>query len=83
MGSSEERIIKTRLTPTKSLAGALTTLVICVALFLLLPRIMGGSGYIEAVKKGHPNAYPNITFEEAFGKFYSNPKWNYGASSLR
>ena len=81
MSSSDDKIIISRLSPSKSIAGALTTLLICICLFFYLPQIMGGSKYIESVKKGHPNLYPSISFEDAFNKFYSNPKWGYYKST--
>ena len=33
--------------------------------------------YVEMVKGGHPNSYPNRTYGEAFGSFFSSPRWSY------
>ena len=33
--------------------------------------------YVLAVKGGHPNSYPNITYEDAFGDFFASPSWSY------
>ena len=33
--------------------------------------------YINYVKEGSPEIYPNITYEEAFHDFFYNPKWKY------
>lgn len=33
--------------------------------------------YVQSIIKSSPEAYPNKTYEEAFGKFFSNPKWEY------
>ncbi len=33
--------------------------------------------HVLMVKKGHPNSYPDITFEQAFESFFGNPTWKY------
>lgn len=33
--------------------------------------------YINYVKEGNPELYPDITYGQAFGDFFSNPKWKY------
>ena len=35
-----------------------------------------GAYLIDKVKNGHPDSYPDITFEDAFNKYYGNPEWN-------
>ncbi len=81
MASSDDKIITTRLSHTRSLAGAFTTIVICIVLLSFISQIFGGSRYIESIKKGHSNAFPNITYEDAYNKFYSNPRWKYYKST--
>lgn len=70
-------IITSRMSNTKSLISAITTLVICCALFFVLPLFISDNQYVRQVKGGHPNAYPNISYEEAFGLFYGSPSWSY------
>ena len=33
--------------------------------------------FVLGVKGGSPNSYPDITYEEAFESFFSNPTWTY------
>lgn len=68
-----DRIIKTRLTKAQSITGAVTALIVCTALFFWLYG--QGLNLVNQVKGGHPVDYPDITFEQAFSQFYSNPKW--------
>ena len=81
MASSEEKIITTRLSNTKSIAGAITTLVICIFLIPVFSQFLGGSKYIDSLKRSHSSAYPNVTIEDAFNKFYSDPHWKYYKST--
>ena len=32
---------------------------------------------VRSVKNGHPEAYPDITYGEAFGMFFSSPSWRH------
>lgn len=48
------------------------------AVSLLIPR---DSQYINAVKNGYPNAYPDQTYGEAFESFFENPEWTYFKST--
>lgn len=36
--------------------------------------------YIESVKQGSPNYYPNITYEKAFNNYFGNCEWSYFVS---
>ena len=36
--------------------------------------------YINYVKEGNPELYPDITYGQAFGDFFNNPKWKYFVS---
>lgn len=55
---------------------ACIALVVCAVLFLLINNGQG-SEYINKVKGAHPSDYPRITYDEAFSKYYKNPKWKY------
>ena len=33
--------------------------------------------YVQMVKNGHPNEYPNRTYEQAFSNFFAQPQWKY------
>lgn len=70
-----EMIISSRLSKTKSIVGTIEAIVICTILFFLLKHYLPGNNYVEYVKKGHPNMYPNITYEQAFNSFFTSPKW--------
>lgn len=56
---------------------------IIVALVVALILLFGDSDseYIDFVKEGHPNSYPNSTYGEAFDDFFSEPSWKYFVSS--
>lgn len=36
-----------------------------------------GQNYIDMVRKSSPEAYPDITYEEAFDDFFDNARWKY------
>lgn len=40
-----------------------------------------GDLFFDSVKNGRPDSYPDITFEDAFNKYYENPKWSYSLAS--
>ncbi len=67
------RIISSRLSTTKSITSAITALIVCVGLFVWLSSL--NLRLVRGVTSAQPNAYPGITYEEAFSQFYSNPKW--------
>ena len=33
--------------------------------------------HVVGVKNGHPSAYPNISYDDAFGEFFGSPTWKY------
>lgn len=66
-------VIATRLSPMMSTISAIAALAVCVALLAWINSF--GFSLIRAVKGGHPYAYPNITYEEAFNDFFANPHW--------
>lgn len=33
--------------------------------------------YVKMVKGGHPNNNPNVTYDQAFTKFFGTPRWKY------
>ena len=67
------RVISSRLSTTKSITSAVTAIIVCIGLFLWLSSM--NLQLVRSVTSAHPNGYPGITYEEAFGQFYSNPKW--------
>ncbi len=73
----DKGVIVSRISNTKSIVAAITTLIICCALFFYLPQFISDNQYIRQVKGGHPSEYPNITYESAFEKFYGSPTWGY------
>ena len=77
MASAENSAISTRLSNTKSVTGAITAFLVCAMLYLTISQLFGGNRVINSVKKAHHNSYSNITFEEAYSKFYANPEWKY------
>ena len=81
MASADEKIISTRLSNTRSIASAITTLLVCIFLFPIFMALFGGNSVIESVKKGHYSTYPSITLEDAFTKYYRNPQWKRTKSS--
>lgn len=67
------RVIASRLSTTKSITSAITALIVCAGIFIWLNSM--NLRLVRSVTNAYPYAYPGITYEEAFGKFYSNPKW--------
>lgn len=51
-------------------------------LFIILtPGVTeGGNAYIEMVQSSSPDAYPDVTYGEAFNNYFSNPEWEYFVS---
>ena len=39
--------------------------------------VQADNEYVLGVKGGYPESYPDITYEEAFESFFSNPTWTY------
>ena len=68
-----------RLSKVKMLPAVTAT--VCGVLFALI-ALVGGSGncYVEMVKNGSPELYPNITYGEAFEAFFDNCEWKYFTS---
>lgn len=75
--NGNETKITSRLSTAKSVISAISTFAVCVVLFFVLQNQLGGYKYISQVKKGHPFDYPQISYEEAFGAFYTSPQWTY------
>lgn len=55
--------------------------VIVLILFVMIFKVIGNNKYVEFVKNGCPRAYPNTSYGEAFGSFFSNPSWKYFKSN--
>lgn len=68
-----------RLAKTKMLLAITAT--VCGVLFVIIAIAFGsGNSYVEMVKNGSPELYPNITYGEAFEAFFDNCEWEYFAS---
>ena len=67
--------ISSRLSPAKSIAGAITALLVCAGFFLYLNSL--GLRVVYSVMGASHTDYPGITYEQAFSSFYGNPKWEY------
>lgn len=65
--------IASRWSTTKSISTAITALIICVVLFAWLNSL--NLRLVNSIVKASPYSYPGITYEEAFGNFYANTKW--------
>lgn len=54
---------------------------VCGVLFVIIAISSGsGNSYVEMVKNGSPELYPNITYGAAFEAFFDNCEWEYFAS---
>lgn len=59
--------------------------IIIIFISLVMILFLGGlimsqindNKYVNRVKNGHPNNYPNSTYDEAFKKFFGSPTWKY------
>ena len=64
----------------KSIVGRIMGIIAVIAVVTVVIIALSGSSknkYVDFVKSGHPNLYPNTNYGEAFGAFFSNPKWKY------
>lgn len=55
-------------------------IVIVIAAIFVIGSIGGSSSnnkYVDFVKNGYPNAYPEITYGQAFNRFFSDPAWKH------
>jgi len=58
--------------------------IVIVGVIIIALSFSGSSGddqYVQMVKNGHLNNYPNKTVGEAFGGYLSNAKWSSGTST--
>ncbi|MBE5917186.1 MAG: zinc-ribbon domain-containing protein [Pseudobutyrivibrio ruminis] len=46
-----------------------------IILLILCFKISTKSDYVASVKTSTPDAYPSISYEDAFDNYFSNPKW--------
>ncbi len=58
--------------------------IVAIIVFIVVVLIGGyiyikneNTKYIDYVKEGYPEAYPNITYGEAFDSFFGEPSWKY------
>ena len=72
------RVITSRLSQKQSWTGAVTVLVICIGLFIFLTSL--GFKYVRGVREAVPSDDSNVTYEEAYAKFYNHPKWEFAKS---
>lgn len=68
-------------TKKKSKLPIIITVIVCVIAVLICCLLIADKQeqkrYIDFVKSGSPNAYPDQTYGEAFENFFANPKWEY------
>ncbi|WP_242839196.1 hypothetical protein [Pseudobutyrivibrio sp. MD2005] len=56
----------------------ISILIVCLALYYSGDYDMfSEEPHITAIKNGAPEAYPDITYGDAFESFFSNPDWTY------
>lgn len=48
-----------------------------IFLIVVVTLMPSGNDYIQMVKNGSPKGYPDITYQEAFGEYFSNISWKY------
>lgn len=51
-----------------------------LAVFLISVFMPSSDKYIEMVKQGSNEKYPNVTYEEGFEEFFANPEWSHFTS---
>lgn len=51
-----------------------------MTIFLISMFLPSSDKYIDMVKKGTNDNYPNTTYEEAFDEFFANPEWSHFTS---
>lgn len=83
--SNSQRSIATPIKVKKSGWNIFLGIFIVVGIiFVIFVRVLGIGedapleiNYVEEVKQGYPLAYPETTYGEAFGNFFSNTSWEY------
>lgn len=75
----ENEKTNSKLSVIKSILGILAVIFGGVFLWCVLwsQGILGGNKYVRFVKEACPEAYPNVSYGEAFGGFFGNCKWEY------
>ena len=43
----------------------------------LMDIVQSNDEHVRGVKYGHPNSYPDISYEEAFNSFFGSPTWKF------
>lgn len=71
------KLYKKAMRPKKIYNLAVIGVFVSVVLIVLVTVFPFGNEYVSMVKSGSPNGYPNITYEQAFGDYFSEPKWKY------
>lgn len=75
----ENEKTNSKLSVIKCILGILAVIFGGVFLWCVLwsQGILGGNKYVRFVKEACPEAYPNVSYGEAFGGFFGNCKWEY------
>lgn len=75
----ENEKTNSKLSVIKSILGILAVIFGGVFLWCVLwsQGILGGNKYVRFVKEACPEAYPDVSYGEAFGGFFGNCKWEY------
>lgn len=71
------REYKKSMRPKKAYRLAMIGVFASLFLIVVLTVFPSGNEYISMVKSGSPNKYPDVTYQEAFGDYFSSPKWKY------
>lgn len=59
---------------------AITAVVSGVLMIAIAVGFGGGSRYVDMVRNGYPEIYPDITYGQAFDAFFSDGEWEYFTS---
>lgn len=75
----ENEKTNSKLSVIKCILGILAVIFGGVFLWCVLwsQGILGGNKYVRFVKEACPEAYPDVSYGEAFGGFFGNCKWEY------
>lgn len=68
---------KKAMRPKKIYNMAVVGVFASLALIVLVTVFPSENPNVSMVKSGSPNGYPNITYEQAFHDYFSDPKWKY------
>lgn len=68
-----------RLSKMNRILAVIATISCTIMIFCAIqPGLMEGTGkYVRMVREGHPAAYPDISYGDAFDDFFENENWKY------